>query len=386
LRVLIFHGLFELAGGGEKFALELARALELLGHEPMIITFYRDREAFERSFKLLSQNYRPSVKVRPVPIMHKILDVILDERLVRLKRLFLVKRFLEDLKYTRREFNLIIDTASNIPTSVDLSYIHYPTVAPGYSSGIIYGLYHRIVRWYARRYQGIPRLILANSSWTADKISKFYSINRNKIWVLHPPVEVEYFSEAISNERKENLIVTLSRFTPEKRLYEILKAAEILPNYKFLMVGTAGRYSQTVISKMRGIIEKRKLDNVHLMMNIPRPQVRETLGKARFYLHPPFAEHFGISVVEAMAAGCIPIVYRDGGAWSDIVSRVDEELGYNDISEVPSIVKKFENNRDFEERIRSVAMNISQEFSFERFKERLSKYLSLSVSMKIDTL
>jgi glycosyltransferase involved in cell wall biosynthesis len=204
--------------------------------------------------------------------------------------------------------------------------------------------------------------------------------------VLHPPVEVEYFSEAISNERKENLIVTLSRFTPEKRLYEILKAAEILPNYKFLMVGTAGRYSQTVISKMRGIIEKRKLDNVHLMMNIPRPQVRETLGKARFYLHPPFAEHFGISVVEAMAAGCIPIVYRDGGAWSDIVSRVDEELGYNDISEVPSIVKKFENNRDFEERIRSVAMNISQEFSFERFKERLSKYLSLSVSMKIDTL
>jgi glycosyltransferase involved in cell wall biosynthesis len=386
LRVLIFHGLFELAGGGEKFALELARALELLGHEPMIITFYRDREAFERSFKLLSQNYRPSVKVRPVPIMHKILDVILDERLVRLKRLFLVKRFLEDLKYTRREFNLIIDTASNIPTSVDISYIHYPTVAPGYSSGIIYGLYHRIVRWYARRYQGIPRLILANSSWTADKISKFYSINRNKIWVLHPPVEVEYFSEAISNERKENLIVTLSRFTPEKRLYEILKAAEILPNYKFLMVGTAGRYSQTVISKMRGIIEKRKLDNVHLMMNIPRPQVRETLGKARFYLHPPFAEHFGISVVEAMAAGCIPIVYREGGAWSDIVSRVDEELGYNDISEVPSIVKKFENNRDFEERIRSVAMNISQEFSFERFKERLSKYLSLSVSMKIDTL
>ena len=242
------------------------------------------------------------------------------------------------------------------------------------------------MRWYARGYQGIPRLILANSSWTADKISKFYSINRNKIWVLHPPVEVEYFSEAISNERKENLIVTLSRFTPEKRLYEILKAAEILPNYKFLMVGTAGRYSQTVISKMRGIIEKRRLDNVHLMMNIPRPQVRETLGKARFYLHPPFAEHFGISVVEAMAAGCIPIVYRDGGAWSDIVSRVDEELGYNDISEVPSIVKKFENNRDFEERIRSVAMNISQEFSFKRFKERLSKYLSLSVSMKIDTL
>jgi len=52
------------------------------------------------------------------------------------------------------------------------------------------------------------------------------------------------------------------------------------------------------------------------------------MSQASIYLHPPLAEHFGIAIAEAAAAaGLVPVVYRDGGGWTDIASRIDQGLG-----------------------------------------------------------
>jgi glycosyltransferase involved in cell wall biosynthesis len=37
------------------------------------------------------------------------------------------------------------------------------------------------------------------------------------------------------------------------------------------------------------------------------------LSLAKVYLHTMVGEHFGISIVEAMASGCIPISHNSGG-------------------------------------------------------------------------
>src|SRR5204863_206693 len=58
--------------------------------------------------------------------------------------------------------------------------------------------------------------------------------------------------------------------------------------------------------------------------NLTRDRVRELFGRARIFWHatgldeptgdhPELAEHFGISTVEAMAAGCVPVVINKGG-------------------------------------------------------------------------
>jgi len=130
-------------------------------------------------------------------------------------------------------------------------------------------------------------------------------------------------------------------------------------------------------------IKEEGLDNVELLTNLPRDRLRELLGRARYYLHPSFPEHFGIAVVEAMATGCIPIVYRDGGAWFDIVSRVSDILGYSDVNEVPGIIRRIESDRVLYEELENKSISVSKEFNYERFKSELSKYMNYLLETRI---
>jgi glycosyltransferase involved in cell wall biosynthesis len=217
---------------------------------------------------------------------------------------------------------------------------------------------------------GRPKLILTNSSWTARWVLRAYGGN-SPIKVLHPPVDVEYFLEVANEDTRENLIITISRFTPEKNLGEILKIAKSLKDYNFLLVGSVSKYSKPVIENLRNYIESEGLENVTLKFNIPRNELREILSKAKYYLHPPFPEHFGIAVVEAMSAGCIPIVYRDGGVWYDIVSKVSGSLGYNTIDEVVKIIKGLDNDKDTYIKLKEKSVEISKSFSYSNFKNKL---------------
>ena len=58
---------------------------------------------------------------------------------------------------------------------------------------------------------------------------------------------------------------------------------------------------------------------VGFIVGAPRPVLAAALGAASAGLHAMTDEHFGISVVEYMAAGAVPIAHDSGGPASDIV-------------------------------------------------------------------
>ncbi|MFP3319064.1 MAG: glycosyltransferase [Acidilobus sp.] len=45
-----------------------------------------------------------------------------------------------------------------------------------------------------------------------------------------------------------------------------------------------------------------------------RNRIIELMSRAPIYLHSSHAEHFGIAIAEAAAAGLVPVVYSDGEA------------------------------------------------------------------------
>jgi glycosyltransferase involved in cell wall biosynthesis len=279
------------------------------------------------------------------------------------------------MEKNRDKYDLIIDTSSNMPTGADIVYVHYPALLGTTSkSGLYWRIYDKLVQHMSKRLLGKPKLVLCNSTWTVEKFKSVYKGDLN-VNVLHPPVSVEYYGEVSGNTKRENIVVTVSRFTPVKNLERIVDVAKALGEFKFIIAGSKAKYSEPVIDKINAKIKEFRVNNVELLTDISRSELRNVLGTAKYYLHPPFAEHFGIAVVEAMSAGLVPIVYRDGGVWYDVVSRVSVMLAYSDISEVPSVIRKLKENMDLYVKLRERSIEISKLFSYENFKKKLLRYI-----------
>lgn len=374
MRILIVHPLLEVGGGAEKLALEMHRALTELGFDSEIVTFYLDDKRLWEAVELLTPDFKPRITVKPLPLAFRLLESTLrfisGERMVRLRRALLASFIIRRLG---ERDGLIIDTASHLPTGVDIAYVHVPLTTPSGRKGVVWRVYEYVVRKIADSITGSPRLVLVNSTWTQEVFTGIYG-NNFKVGVLYPPVDVEYFKGGGGS--REKLIVTVSRLSPEKNLDRIIEAASSLRDYEFYVIGSATKrglqYASTLLEKARSM----GLDNLHVEINMPREKLRDVLWRASFYLHPPYAEHFGLSVAEATAAGAIPIVYKDGGAWTDIVSRINPILGYESISEVPGIVKEIDKDPWLTREIREKGLSIVEEFSYARFKERLERILS----------
>ena len=66
----------------------------------------------------------------------------------------------------------------------------------------------------------------------------------------------------------------------------------------------------------------------------------------------------------------MPVVYRDGGGWTDIASRIDEELGYTSVEEAAHIVRSLLNDAERLKVLSARARQVAKGFSYERFKRK----------------
>jgi len=376
MQVAIFHPLLEVGGGAEKLALEMHKALLELGYESRLLTFVADEERLNKVIELLTPGFKPHLDIHKLPLASRLLDAFTAGftrgRLVRLRRALLTRFLLE--KVERRSNELLIDTASHIPTPVDIAYVHIPLVLSETRDGAVWGLYNWLVKKVASSLTGDAKLVLVNSTWTKKIFESVYG-SRYRVEILYPPVDVEYFYS--DNKAREKAIVTISRFSPEKRLESILTVARELPEYQFYILGSATRASKKVLENLVKRIEEKGLKNVEVKTNVPREELRNLLSKAMFYLHPPYPEHFGLSVAEAIAAGAIPIVYRDGGAWTDIVSKIDINLGYTDIREVPKLIKTMEKGPEILNMLRMRGQSLVLSFNYNGFKQKIVNILEI---------
>ena len=89
-------------------------------------------------------------------------------------------------------------------------------------------------------------------------------------------------------------------------------------------------------SLVRLIRELELLDRVRILPNVNRKQLEVLLLSSKVYLHSRPIEHFGISIVEAMAFGCTPVVHDSGGP-REFVAR---DFRYDSIEEAAKQVEK----------------------------------------------
>ena len=356
-RIAIVHPILRASGGQDYLALSMASSLSIRHHTIVLTLESADPRTIAERMRIdLS-----GVGLVKIPLVVP----SVRERLQRLSKIIGSRALLWLGRETLKECDLVIETQSNAMLPVDVCYIHYPSTLPTRPDrSLVFKAYNAIVVGLSRSLDKRACKVLTNSRWTARIIEEVYGVRPR---VLYPPVDTEFFSSGglLRGRDRVRAFVTVTRVTPEKRVEELLGLASVMRDWAFIIVGFS-EPQNPYLGRLHEEKARKRLSNVFFVVNAPRDYLRRLLRMAKYYLHPPFREHFGISVVEAMAAGTPPIVYRGGGSWSDVVKPLDHRLGYKSVYEVPRIVEYAE--RRYTE-LQEKAVNVSRKFSVERFRE-----------------
>ncbi len=95
------------------------------------------------------------------------------------------------------------------------------------------------------------------------------------------------------------------------------------------------------------------------------------LAKAKVYVHCAQNEHFGITIVEAMAAGCVPVVHNSGGP-KEIVSD-DVGFRWSDLDEAAGQVRRAMEDDELRQSLSRAAVAKSVSYRPEVFESRLAR-------------
>lgn len=154
-------------------------------------------------------------------------------------------------------------------------------------------------RWDYRAAQR-PNYLIANSSYTKERIKKYY--DRDSI-VIHPPVDVSRFKGHNQPAQKRHGFVTAGRQTPYKRIDLAVEAATEA-KVPLAVIGRGPEHRW--LKKLAG-------RNVTFLTKVSDEDIARHFGEAKAFIFPG-VDDFGIVAVEAMAAGTPVIAYRAGGA------------------------------------------------------------------------
>jgi len=250
------------------------------------------------------------------------------------------------------------------PTVRILAYVHYPTISTDMmmwewqrnkanaslkrkiKTVIKLGYYYLFSVAYGLC-GSLADLVMVNSTWTYNHIHslwKFRSSFQRKeqpIQIVYPPCRVpsnvdDETSDNNNATLRENTIISIGQFRPEKaHKIQILALRELLrfmslpgikqiDRVKLLLIGSCRNDSDRGrVEELRKIVKNLDLqDHVVFNINPPYQELQASMFRASIGIHTMRQEHFGIGIVEMMAAGLLTIAHDSGGPKSDIVLEV----------------------------------------------------------------
>ena len=201
-----------------------------------------------------------------------------------------------------------------------------------------------------------PDAFAANSTAVRDRIHRLYG---REATVIHPPVDVAAFDA--TQEKEPGHFLWVHRLVPYKQSELVLEAFRGLP-YRLTMVG---------VGPLEARLRKRLPPNVDLLGWVSRNELAELYGRASGFVHVA-EEDFGITMVEALAAGT-PVVALNGGGARDIVRPGTDGVLIEgaELGALQSGVRAVATGSWDAQALRSRAF----EFSTERFLEQMRAWL-----------
>lgn len=243
----------------------------------------------------------------------------------------------DHLAEVSRPYDIFLNATDTPPpfchASVGIALVQFPMVT--------YEDYHgrnrpswrdRSAPWRAaaRIYQSVEwrlrlasyRLFLCNSRFSGAWLKRRWGVDAA---LVYPPLRA-----GLRPLPKTDTILSVGRFIPSKEkdqglLIEAFKAVHDshLPGWSYILAGSTrpGKETEEYLEELRASAAGYP---IRILTDLPSSRLGELLGSASIFWHskgfgvdpetrPDLMEHFGMVTPEAMASGCVPIVYAGGG-------------------------------------------------------------------------
>lgn len=222
-------------------------------------------------------------------------------------------------------------------------------------------------------------LIIYNSKFTESHSKKNWPLRSQ---VIYPPVDVE----KLKSLQKKKYIVSVGRFfgyLKDKkhevliRVFKELFQKGSIKDWSLHLVGSAGKGDKEYLDQLRSFA---KGIPIEFYPNLAYVDLVKLYGESSIYWHaagfgendPINMEHFGISTVEAMAGGCVPIVIAKGGQTEIVENSISGYL-WETLEELKQFTYKLINDDDLRRKIARQAIKRSKIFNKNKFKESILK-------------
>ena len=360
VKVAILNNCLETLGGGERACCALAQCLANLGFSVDLITFEQmppNRQQLEEAFGPGHSGYS-ILRLEAGPSGDQ--DAVLT-------------RFL-------RGYTLFINHTAGSSVRNPCPLGVYMVMFPFQERGDFVDTYHHFV---------------CNSEFTAFYARQRWGRDLN-VSVLYPCSESFGVDISQPGERAPE-IITIGRFNVhghnknQALLVEAFKLALPMmpPGWKLTLMGrvNAGRETAEYVHRLKQ--ECRSLP-VDFQLDASEQAKHEALRRASLYWsgtgiemqEPRDAarlEHFGISIVEGMAAGCVPLCYSRGGPREIVEPGVSGFL-YNDIDELATLSCLLALNAGLRQKMQRAAWHRAQRFTRACFEQGVRDFFRAVVS------
>jgi len=225
--------------------------------------------------------------------------------------------------------------------------------------------------------------IVCNSNFTKKVIDQEYGVNS---LVIYPPVD----THKIKSKRKENLILTVGRFSQlkqAKRQDVLIESFKKMfdagySDWRFVLAGGVEVGADEYVKELEKKVGKYPIT---IIKSPPYIDLIDLYGKAKIFWsaagydineqkEPEKVEHFGISAVEAMVAGAVPLLFEAGG-YKEIIRGGENGFLWDKVSNLVAQTKKVINNHPLWASVSGAAKLSSEQYGYERFEKEVSQII-----------
>lgn len=354
MKIGIYSPYLDTFGGGERYILTIAQILAQKSEVKILLDGHLSRLNPDRMLIDLGRHFNldlSKIKLEKAPV---------GKGSSFLKRLLYLSRY--DLIFYLTDGSVFLSSAKR-------SILHIQTPLVGQPSMNLWGRI-KLLSWDR---------VIYNSMFTREHAKRNWPLKGE---VIYPPVDISQ----IKPGNKSKYILSVGRFfgfLKEKKHELMIEAfsrlykGKNIEGWSLHLAGSAGEGDEKYLEELKAKAGKLP---VNFYPNINYQELVKLYGESSIYWHamgyqesePTKKEHFGITTVEAMAAGCVPIVVKAGGQTEIVEDKVSGFL-WTDPEELNDWTLKLIDDRDLMRKMSQEAQKKAKDFSKERFEKKIKE-------------